>query len=193
MIPLALAPRVTVSRLGATFPEDLEGKAWKAIWADLRNVEGSLNWIIGDWLNFGKRKFGEKYALALDITEWQRQRLYDAAYVCSQVPISLRNEKLDWSHHRVVAPLGEEEQGKLLQEAQEKDWTVSELRVYIRRSQAVKKRSNAKVLGFLPTAWIAQGLRWFRQQDFDSWTKESKAALCLLLKPLVEIYNRLQG
>lgn len=166
---------------------------WKAIWKDLQAIDASLNWVIGDWVNFGKTFYGEKYAFALEATEWQYQRLRNAAYVCAQVPLSLRTDKLDWSHHAVVAPLGPEEQAKYLKEAETNDWTVSELRISIRRAAATKKRSSAKVLGFVPAAWIAHGLRWFRQQDFDDWPPDKREALRALLKPLVDIYRSLDA
>jgi hypothetical protein len=193
LIPITLEPRVKISRVGAVFPDDLKDKEWKAIWKDLQLIDASLNWVIGDWINYGKAKYGEKYAFALEATEWQYQRLRDAAYVCAQVPMSLRNDNLDWWHHRVVAPLEPGDQAKYLTEAEANDWTVSELRISIRRAAATKKRSSAKALGFVPAAWIAHGLRWFRQQDFDDWPPDKREALRALLKPLVDIYRSLDS
>ena len=182
---------ITCGRLGASFPEEMDRKIWKGIWGQLQCIEASLNFIIGDWLNYGLQKYGEKYAYALDATEWQYGHLANCAYVCANVDFSLRNEKLDWSHHAVVAPLAAEEQAKFLTLAAEGGWTVSALRIAVRKANSTRTRSSAKVLGFVPAAWVAQGLRWFRQQDLDDWSEDRKEALRQQLRPLADIYQSL--
>ena len=60
-------------------------------------------WWIGDWVNYGSAKFGEKYARAARITGYDIQSLMNMAYVAARFHISRRRENLSWSHHAEVA------------------------------------------------------------------------------------------
>jgi hypothetical protein len=79
-----------------------------------------LPFAIGDWLNYGERVWGETYAQAMSDTDMEYQRLADYKWVSTAVPISVRNEKLFWSHHRLVAPYADdpETQQGMLQHAE---------------------------------------------------------------------------
>jgi hypothetical protein len=174
-----------------TLPENMCREDWIALWPKLQEVESAVNWMIGDWLTFGTRKYGQKYVAALQFTNWHLQRLRNAAYVCSHVPEAIRRQSLDYTHHAVVAALPEEDQVSFLDAAEQKKWTVSELRIAVRRSQATHKRSNAKCLGFIPSVWAAEFVRWARQQDFAAWSEDRKAALRSELRPVIDIYKAL--
>lgn len=39
----------------------------------MRYIEGAVQWWVGDWLNFGERKYGEKYAQGMDATGYAYQ------------------------------------------------------------------------------------------------------------------------
>ena len=179
------------SSIGAEFAEGMERKDWKALWREIKEFRGSLNWFVGDWVNFGERKWGSKYAMAIEITDWEYQHLRNCSYVCANVHLSSREDKLDWTHHAVVAPLEREEQRKWLKLALEKDWSVSELRIAVRKAQATRKPSSARCLGFVPATWLASGMRWFRSQRVEHWDPNRRAALASQLRPLVELYHRL--
>jgi hypothetical protein len=179
------------TRISLTLPEAMQREQWIALWPRLQEVESAVNWMIGDWLNFGRRKYGEKYVAALEFTDWQYQRLLNAAYICAHVPPSIRRPGLDYTHHAVVAPLPEDDQVHYLDQAEQGKWTVSQLRVAVRRSQAIHKRSNAKVVGFVPSAWVAEFKRWARQQDWAAWSAERRAMLRAELLPVMDIYRSL--
>lgn len=176
-----------------TLPEDMPREKWIALWPKLQQVESAINWMIGDWLSYGRRKYGETYVAALEFTDWHYHRLANAAYVCSHVPAAIRRPGLDYTHHAVVAALPEEDQVRYLAQAEKEKWTVSQLRVSIRRSQAVQKRSNAKCLGFVPMVWSGEFLRWHRQQDYSTWSQDRRAALAAELRPIVAAYQQLSG
>lgn len=111
---------------------DLHFEEWIAIGNTLQQVGASLNWWIGDWLNYGERQWGEMYAQAIEVTGWEYQRLADAKYVSRQLQFSLRNENLKWSHHREVAALDSAEQAAWLERAAVNAWSVRQLREEIR-------------------------------------------------------------
>lgn len=111
-----------VPRSGLPFDE------WERVMGGLFQTQRSLNWIIGDGLNYGEYTYGEAYAQAIEITGWEYQRLADVKYVASKVPYDLRNQDLTWTHHKYVAPLDMSSQKKWLDEAAEKEWTTAQLK-----------------------------------------------------------------
>ncbi|MGB8591029.1 MAG: hypothetical protein WCD40_06580, partial [Candidatus Acidiferrales bacterium] len=104
----------------------------------------SFNFEVGDWLNAGAAHAfdGKKmYKTAAELTGFSRPFLYDLASVAAAVPISLRNENLRWSHHRAVSKLPPEQQSGWLEEAEQGDLSVAELR----KKMKVRKYSNPSV------------------------------------------------
>jgi hypothetical protein len=212
---LNLGPLIVVTERGAQFPKDLPEIEWKKFWPKIIKVRRSINWVIGDWINFGIETYGLTYAEArhpdmadsgelLDVarnfsisrvagmaSELEIEHLRNVCYVCRQVPASLRNYALDWSHYVVVAPLTEKKQKKFLALAWDEGLTVSQLRIAVRRSEAVLAPASRAYSGFVPAAWLTEGMRYFRNQDFKEWDDERRAALKAQLKPLAEIYASL--
>lgn len=116
-------------------PAELTFEEWTAIGNTLQQVNASLNWWIGDWLNYGEHKWGEMYAQAVEVTGWEYQRLANAKYVADKVQFSLRQENLKWSHHSEVANMQPEEQRHWLRAAADGAWSVRQLRDAIRASK----------------------------------------------------------
>lgn len=81
---------------GATFEE------WKNLRDILYGLEGSIQWQLGDWCNYGEKRWGEKYQEALDETDYSYQSLRDYAYVAAAFDLSIRNRQMTFSHHRLV-------------------------------------------------------------------------------------------
>lgn len=212
---LNFGPLIIITEHGATFPKALPEIEWKKFWPKINKVRRSINWVIGDWINYGIDTYGLSYAQARNAeigtdqvldearnqtiarfqgvaSEMEIQHLRDVCYVCRNVPASLRNYAgLDWSHYVVVAPLEEKAQKKFLALAVEQGLTVSQLRIAVRHSQATFKPAARAYSGFIPAAWLTEGMRYFRQQDFNEWDEGRKAALKSQLKPLAEIYASL--
>ena len=115
--------------------ENVPYELWQAYGSGLRQVEGAIQWIIGDWLNYGERKYGEMYSQAMDETDYEYGTLANDKYVAGKVQFSHRCEDLSWVHHREVAPLDPDEQEHWLNEAVEQGYTVKELRQAIRTAR----------------------------------------------------------
>ena len=182
--------KVSVSAIGAKFDQSLDRGEWKALWPVLRGWAGSLNWLIGDWINFGKARWGEKYALALELTDFEYQMLRDCAWVASKVHLSYRYDKLSHTHHREVAPLRKRDQRRFLKAAAEQGWTVSQLRRAI-REDAKEVVERPRTPPFMPRAWVELGMRYFLRQEVESWPEERRQALKAELDPIVELHRRL--
>jgi hypothetical protein len=92
-------------------------------------------WWIGDWIRYGNAQWGEKYSDAARITGYDVGSLRNMAWVASQFELSLRSDKLSWSHHALLAPLDEEEKRLWIERAIEDRLSVSDLRVELRAYQ----------------------------------------------------------
>ena len=99
---------------GLCFKHDLTFEEWKELGNCLRKVEKGIQFWLGDWLNYGERKWGEMYSQALEETDYKEQTLMNFKYVADKVQFSRRRENLSWSHHEEVASLEPERQDKWL-------------------------------------------------------------------------------
>lgn len=109
---------------------------WAAFGAALARAEGAVHWWIGDWLNYGEQKYGEKYAQALDGTGFAYQTLRADAYVASRIELLRRRNNLSWSHHREVAALEPAEQDAMLDLAEKEGLTREGMRAAKRKTLA---------------------------------------------------------
>lgn len=87
---------------------------WLAVGGALRRLQSSLQWLIGDWLLVGEREWGVTYEKVAALTGYDVATLRDCAYVSSHVRMSIRIDKLSWTHHRLIAALPEDEQRQWL-------------------------------------------------------------------------------
>ena len=114
---------------------------WQHLGETLTRMEGGLLWWLGDWLNYGERSYGEKYAQALDATDYSYQTLANAKWVASRFEFSPRGENsrrrinLTWSHHREVARMEPADQDYWLDLAEKNHWTKAQLRTAIQRAK----------------------------------------------------------
>jgi len=101
---------------------------WQADGARLLRLDRKLPWLIGDWIKYGERRWGETYAQAMDETDYSYSRLSTFAYVCRQVEFHRRRQELTFGHHEVVAPLEPKLQDTWLARAIAKKWSIEDLR-----------------------------------------------------------------
>lgn len=111
---------------GATFEE------WDKIGHTLKTFYRANKWWIGDWLNFGERKYGETFSQALDETDFEYHTLQNYKYVANRIEMSRRRDNLSFSHHSEVASLEPKEQEKWLAMAEKEGWDRAEMRRQIR-------------------------------------------------------------
>lgn len=113
---------------GTTFEE------WASMGEWLQSAERSLMWWIGDWMRFGERKWGEKYAQAIAVTGHSYQTLADAKWVSSTFEFSERSENLNWSHYRQAAGVKDTTARTLvLVDAEREGWSVRDTRAAVNR------------------------------------------------------------
>src|SRR5215472_16259090 len=92
-----------LTQTGLLLPANLPFEKWQSVLERLQGMEFSVMWWLGDCLRYGERAYGEKYAQALDATDYAFQTIADAKWVAGQFEISRSRENLTWSHHGEVA------------------------------------------------------------------------------------------
>jgi len=108
-------------------PEDTSFEDWAAIGQRLQWISKGIHFWIGDWIKFGERKWGEKYAQALDETPFSLRTLQNDVWVAAAIEPSRRREELTFSHHAVVAALPPAEQDRWLDRAEREGWSSRQL------------------------------------------------------------------
>lgn len=133
---------------GLEISENTPFESWIKIGESLKSANKTLQWWIGDWLNFGERKYGEKYTQVLEAVDYENKTLRDFKWVSGAVKLSVRNDNLSFNHHRLVAKLEEKEQSKWLLKAEQEDWSTREFKTAIKRggiSEVPILKGNSKV------------------------------------------------
>jgi hypothetical protein len=121
--------------IGATYWQpwgDLDVAEWIVLGRRLGTIGRGVAWWIGDWLNYGNTKFGQKYTRAARITGYDTQSLMNMSYVASRFDSSRRREDLSWSHHAELAGLAAEHQEMWLDRAERDHLSVRSLRETVR-------------------------------------------------------------
>jgi hypothetical protein len=114
---------------------ELGQAAWLATGRRLGAIGRCSQWWIGDWIRYGTSRWGERYAEAARVTGYDVASLRNMAWVASRFDLSLRSDKLTWSHHVLLAPLEPDLQKHWLGRAREERLSVADLRVELRAAQ----------------------------------------------------------
>lgn len=134
-------PVSAVSKVAWVPQRDLGQGEWLATGRRLGAIGRCSQWWIGDWIRYGAARWGEKYAEAARITGYDVASLRNMAWVASQFDLSLRSDKLTWSHHVLLAPLELEEKRCWLERAEEERLSVADLRIELRGRE--RRRAGA--------------------------------------------------
>jgi len=121
-----------------TFEDWQEAGEW------LRGVERHIQFWIGDWVNYGRERWGEQAeqgiaseveTLAAEATGWKPATVDQYARVARQVPPENRDAALPFGHHREVADKPLAEQRPWLAKAKTENWSTSRLRAELQRAE----------------------------------------------------------
>jgi hypothetical protein len=134
VVPPKPQPRPSggISKVAWVPAGDLEQSEWLSTGRKLGAIGRCSQWWIGDWIRYGMARWGEKYSEAARVTGYDVASLRNMAWVAAQFDLSLRNDKLSWSHHVLLAPLEEEEQRHWIAKAVEQRLSVADLRLELR-------------------------------------------------------------
>jgi hypothetical protein len=125
-------PVSAISKVAWVPPSDLGQAEWLSAGRRLGAIGRCSQWWIGDWIRYGTARWGEKYVEAARVTGYDVASLRNMAWVAAQFDLSLRSDKLSWSHHVLLAPLGADEQRYWIEKAAGERLSVSDLRLELR-------------------------------------------------------------
>ncbi len=138
------SPSGALSKIAWVPQRDLGHTDWLATGRRLGAIGRCSQWWIGDWVRYGTSRWGEKYAEAARVTGYDVASLRNMAWVASRFALSLRNDKLTWSHHVLLAPLEPDAQREWLHRASEERLSVADLRLELRALRDGGRKSSGE-------------------------------------------------
>jgi len=193
----------TENRREATYmqlSDETTFEQWLDIGSKLIQTTQNIMWWLGDWWNFGERKYGEAASQALSM-EIPYSTFSKASYVARQIDKERRLPEVSWSVHNEIAQLDQEDQDKFLIKARDEKFTVARAREEVKKHKVQKlvdpstsndvmlyqniniKSSNVwtfgKALGSYgveddqktPPQMIANLFYWFENRELEENTK----------------------
>ena len=128
----SLTDKVSISESGLSVVDELTYDQWSTLMQTLYRMDCAFQFALGDALNYGENRYGERYAQAMEVTGHSYQSLANYAWVAKAVPIDRRVSGLSWTHHRIVARLEPEQQTIMLERALREKMTVTALNEEVR-------------------------------------------------------------
>jgi hypothetical protein len=191
MTSLALASvssKITIDPTGIQFHEELSFDEWNTIGQNLVPVAKSIGFIVGDWLNYGAARYGEKYTEATGSTGLAYETLKMYAHVARCVERLSRNHNLDWTHHKAVAKIKDpDEQRRWLQLADTDSMSVKRLRKsisagrHLSREEASQDNDPADRGQVTYLSILNELRRWLKRETdkapVHKWDDERRSAL----------------
>lgn len=193
-------PKFSITPTGIRFNEELSFDEWDALGQKLAPLGRSIGFIIGDWINYGEARYGEKYERALERTGMTYTTLANFSYVARKVEISLRNEKLDFTQHYVVAKLKtDDEKRHWLKMAEKHKLSIRRLRKSInfgRLATEKEVQGDPADRGYVTYLALLNRIRrwWARETGkapVEEWDEDRREVLKKDFKLVVEIYESL--
>jgi len=168
----------------------------------------SAQFCLGDLINFAEHEYGSKYDEWCRVTGMTYQTLADMASVARNVPISLRNENLDFTHHRIVAAKikTNESRREWLEVAAARKLSTRELDISIKRNRVVTRADlqrekelqgqNDERVPEPHTITLSKLIRWVEDMEskhgmVDTWDPQVRAQLRQQFQPLHGFIDRL--
>lgn len=123
------------SPIGLVAPEQFSEETWQQIGILLFRLEGSIQWLIGDWIVYGGQVgWGDLPYLAEKLGR-SLQTLYNYSSVARAVEYYRRREELSFGHHDAVTKLEPDAQDAALAFAAENKLSVAAFRKWIKEQQ----------------------------------------------------------
>jgi predicted transcriptional regulator len=184
---------------GLRFDSKPSFEEWMAVGNVLMQAGRSNSFQLGDWLNYGKAMWGEKYTEGMVLTDRAYKTLANYAYIASNVSQSIREPSLGHEHHAAVAMLDPLEQKKWLDIAVRHDLSVVRLRMSIKLDRIVSteeaKRKSAHRRQVTYLAMIDDLFRLWRKENKQlpvaKWDVNRRRALKRDFGRLKEIFDAL--
>lgn len=171
---------------------ELEGEPtfedWLGCGEFINRAKGAVHFWIGDWLNIGEKKWGEKYLQAIKETGYDYQTLRNDKWIASKVDFSRRRDNLTFSHHAEVAEMEPEEQDRLLTYAEENKLDSKAFRSYVVQGQPKSPPPSRTDISEV-TIVNGQLIKILGECDFELMEQEDRESLLNHLKKTADLIN----
>lgn len=193
-------PKFSITPTGIQFHQELSFDEWDTLGQKLAPVANSIRFIVGDWINYGQSRWGEKYEEALKRTGLAYSTLSGYAYVARKVDFCLRKQNLDYCLHETVAKLKtDEEKQHWLDIAAKHELSVRRLRKSInfgRLATDEEVEGDPADRGYVTYLALLNRIRrwWARETQkapVDEWDEDRREGLKKDFKLILDIYEAL--
>ena len=89
-----LPENVVIGLTGIQLSGDIPYEQWERLMSTVSHMEMAAQWAIGDALNYGASRYGEKYSQAIEVTGHSYQALANYSWVARNVPPDVRRPGL---------------------------------------------------------------------------------------------------
>jgi hypothetical protein len=107
-------------------------ETWRMLGEKIGRYSNASAWWLGDWLTFGRYKYGRDYKQAIAATGLDYQTLRNYAVVARRFPPPRRRDDLSFQHHAEVCALDDGAQDRWLELAARMAWSRNDLRRRVR-------------------------------------------------------------
>ena len=187
-----------VTATGIDFFGDLSLAEWGELGRTLIALARKSGFMLGDWINYGSKAYGEKYKEAPEFTGLAPKTLRNYASVARRVGSTLREPSLGHDHHAAVAKLESHVQRYWLDMAKEHKLTVRRLRVSIQLGRLASEEEMEDGAGNRQTnhvALINRLVRWLTSETckapVEEWDADRREAIKRDFQRLLEICGQL--
>lgn len=103
----------------------------------LAHLDTAVQWWIGDFLVHAERAYGQTYEEIAEHFGFEVKTVYQYKWIAEKVELSVRTEKLSFTHHQLVAKFSNDpsKQRHWLARAEEEGWSVKKLREAIKAAE----------------------------------------------------------
>ncbi len=115
-----------ISKTSLEFKRDVTKPEWQKVFNACRNIEGCIQFWIGDLLKYRDQKWG-MYDDVEEDSGYDKTTLQTYKSISQSVEPLSRNKDLTFNHHKAVASFEPEKQKEFLNKANEENLTVRQL------------------------------------------------------------------
>jgi hypothetical protein len=131
---------------GLVFKDGLTYEEWESVGFDLAKVDKSVQWWIGDWINYGERSYGDTYSAAIDATGMAYHSVKKLSLLCGEFEMGRRRPNLSFKHHAEVWSLEPIEQDRLLDLAENESLSCAKLREKVKELKGIAAPPELKTV-----------------------------------------------
>lgn len=110
--------------------------AWADCGAFIQKAGAAVQWWVGDWLNYGERKWGESYTQAVEMTGMTPDALSNLKAVAARVQLPRRRGNCSFATHAAVAYLNPADADAILDRAEAEGLSSRQVRTLVRELKA---------------------------------------------------------